>query len=104
MSVFDGSNPMMTKKNQPLPVFSGLDFAAKVKFLVRICTRSGYWVVKLESCLHSDAYIFSSSNGGVEIVCSAERSLQGLHDGVLRFNEGSSTEILHGVKVGQFRD
>ena len=66
--------------------------------------RSRYCVVKFESCLHSDTYIFSSSNGGVEIVCSAERSLQGLHDGVLRFNVESSIEILHMVEVGQFRD
>ena len=58
--------------------------------------------MKLESCLHSDAHIFSSSNGGVEIVCSAEGPLQGLHDGVLRFNVESSIEILHMVKVGQF--
>ena len=55
--------------------------------------------MKFESCLHSDAYIFSSSNGGVEIVCSAERSLRGLYDGVLRFNVESSTVILNMVKV-----
>ena len=55
--------------------------------------------MKLESCLHSDAYIFWSSNGGVEIVCSAKRSLQGLHDDVQRFNVESSIEILHMVKV-----
>ena len=102
MSVVNGSNPLMTKKNQSLPVFSGLDFAAKVKFLVRVPYGIVVLRVKLESCLHSDAYIFSSSNGGVEIVCSAERSLQGLNDGVLRFNVESSIEILHMVKVGQF--
>ena len=55
--------------------------------------------MKFESCLHSDAYIFSSSNGGVEVVCSAERSLQGLHDGVLRFDVESSIEILSMLKV-----
>ena len=99
MSVVTGSNPLMTKKNQSLPVFSGLDFAAKVKFLVRIPYGIVVLRVELESCLHSDAHVFSSSNGGVEIDCSAEGSLQGLHDGALRFNVEYSIEILQMVKV-----